>query len=270
MKRLGFAASISVAEVECVSSCAAGAQVVGEELTVTDTLGPFVLTFDGVDASERFRMESADELASEAEATILFPYVYSEKGDVPALSGCFTDKCPADFFPPDDPAYRGIYESHPEIDPYAVRPLLKFNHSVDIGAKLKRAFIYDRNIIMENRGLVPGKDIMVVGFDNTHMSEDMLPPLSSIGTDTQGLGHRAAQIMLNMMNGQKACSEVVRTKLYGRESLVYETNEYTTQELEIADPGFICRMFDDCFYRYSSSNISREQINLREQRERGP
>lgn len=117
-------------------------------------------------------------------------------------------------------------------------------------------------IAMEKRGLVPGRDIMVVGFDNTHMSENMLPPLTSIGTDTLGLGQRAAQLMLEMLDGHEAHSEVVRTRLYGRESLVYETYEYTLQELDNADPDFINRMFDDCFYRYSSGT-GREQIDLR-------
>lgn len=117
-------------------------------------------------------------------------------------------------------------------------------------------------IAMDKHGLVPGRDIMVVGFDNTHMSENMLPPLTSIGTDTLGLGQKAAQLMLEMLDGREVHSEVVRTRLYGRESLIYENYEYTAQELEKVDPGFIDRMFDDCFYRFSSTT-GREQIDLR-------
>lgn len=149
-----IAASISGEDVECMSACVTGAQVVGEELTVTDTFGPCALTFNGMDAPERFRRELGDELNTNSRLSLLFPYVYTEKGNTPALVGYIKDKCPAELFPPDDPVFRGEYEKHPDIDPYAVRPMLKFNHNVDVGAKLKRAFIYDQKIISENRALL--------------------------------------------------------------------------------------------------------------------
>lgn len=44
---------------------------------------------------------------------------------------------------------------------------------------------------MRKRSLVPGEDIMVFGFDNTHMAGEMIPTLSSIGTDNCSLGQRA-------------------------------------------------------------------------------
>ena len=116
---------------------------------------------------------------------------------------------------------------------------------------------------MEKRDLVPGRDIMVLGFDNTHMAEEMLPPLTSVGTDTVNLGQKAFELALTMMYGGEAHSEVVKTRLYGRESLKYETYVYSRKELLDVNPDYIYRMFDDCFYRYNSDNISREQVNLK-------
>ena len=46
-------------------------------------------------------------------------------------------------------------------------------------------------IVMQERGLVPGKDIMVFGFDNTRMSSELTPTLSSIGASEATLGQAA-------------------------------------------------------------------------------
>ena len=116
---------------------------------------------------------------------------------------------------------------------------------------------------MSKKGLVPGENIMVIGFDNTHLAEELQPSLTSIGSDTVALGQKAMELILKMSDGEQAESAAVRTRLYGRESMRYESYEYTTQELLNIDHDFIYRMFDDCFYRYSSEHISREQVNLR-------
>ncbi len=116
---------------------------------------------------------------------------------------------------------------------------------------------------MAQRSLVPGKDIMVFGFDNTRMSGELIPPLTSIGSDKMSLGQRALELLLEMMNGSRAKSDTVPTRLYGRGSFPYETYDYNRKELVSADPAFIYRMFDDCFYRYKSSYIDREAIDLK-------
>ncbi|MBO4338189.1 MAG: LacI family DNA-binding transcriptional regulator [Lachnospiraceae bacterium] len=45
--------------------------------------------------------------------------------------------------------------------------------------------LYD---VMRAKGLIPGKDIAVFGFDNANIAGEMIPPLASIGTDGVTLG----------------------------------------------------------------------------------
>ena len=116
---------------------------------------------------------------------------------------------------------------------------------------------------MRQRGLTPGKDILVFGFDNTHMAGDLTPTLASIGADRCSLGQKALEVLLRKMNGERVSSALVPTRLYGRESLQYEMYVYTSQDMQKLDPGFIDRMFDDCFYRYKNEFIDRESVNLK-------
>ena len=117
---------------------------------------------------------------------------------------------------------------------------------------------------MKKRELVPGKDIMVIGFDNSHAAENMIPPLASIGAEADMLGQKALDVLMGIIAGKKEESVMIRTRLYGRESLPYERYEYTTKEMAGVNREFILRMFDDCFYRYKNVHHTREEVNLRE------
>ncbi|MBR1864265.1 MAG: substrate-binding domain-containing protein [Ruminococcus sp.] len=116
---------------------------------------------------------------------------------------------------------------------------------------------------MAQRGLAPGEDILVFGFDNTRMSGELMPTLTSIGSDKVTLGQKALELLMDKMNGQEVSSATVPTRLYGRESFPYEMYDYTTVEMVNADPAFIYRMFDDCFYRYKGSYVDRESVDLK-------
>ena len=76
---------------------------------------------------------------------------------------------------------------------------------------------------MRERGLIPGKDMIVFGFDNADMTGQMMPPLASIGASGITVGQRALELLLDMINGQEVSSVVVPTRLFGRESFEYET-----------------------------------------------
>ncbi|MBR4819835.1 MAG: substrate-binding domain-containing protein [Clostridiales bacterium] len=115
---------------------------------------------------------------------------------------------------------------------------------------------------MEARRLVPGKDIMVFAFDNTTMAGRMIPALSSIGVADITLGRQSLNLLLEQMDGGPVRSVEIPTRLYGRDSFFYEMYEYTKLEMRNADPAFINRMFNDCFYRYRYEYISRESVNL--------
>ena len=116
---------------------------------------------------------------------------------------------------------------------------------------------------MKARDLVPGKDVYVFGFDNTHMAGEMTPTLSSIGADKCSLGKMALEVMLAKLNGTDIGSALVPTRLYGRQSFYYEMYDYTAVDLQNADEAFIYRLFDDCFYRYRNETMDRESVNLK-------
>ncbi|MBQ2099643.1 MAG: GGDEF domain-containing protein [Lachnospiraceae bacterium] len=118
-------------------------------------------------------------------------------------------------------------------------------------------------IEMEKRRLVPGKDILVFGFDNTLTSSAMVPPLASIGPAEETLGKRALEVLLEKMNGRRVKSVVLPTSLYGRASCPYEKYDFTTRDLIKGDTTFINRMFDECFYRYKNEYFDSKTINLR-------
>lgn len=116
---------------------------------------------------------------------------------------------------------------------------------------------------MAKRGLVPGKDIFVFGFDNTRMAGEMIPTLSSIGAAQCTLGQRAIEVLFDKLSGKETHDTSVLTRLYGRDSFRYEMYDYTTREMLSVDPAFIYRMFDDCMYRYRNANLDRNSVNLR-------
>lgn len=116
---------------------------------------------------------------------------------------------------------------------------------------------------MKSRGLVPGRDVMVFGFDNTRMSGEMSPPLASIGPSEQTVGQKALELLLAQLDGESVESELVPTKLYARMSLDYEAYDYPSLDLMNMNEAFIYRMFDDCFYRYKNERYDREKVNLK-------
>ena len=116
---------------------------------------------------------------------------------------------------------------------------------------------------MKKRELIPGKDIFVFGFDNTHMAGEISPTLSSIGADHYTLSQKAVEVLLNKLDGKETVSAYIPTRLYGRESFHYEMYDYTTLEMLQMDTSFIYRMFDDCLYRYRTAYFDRESVNLR-------
>ncbi|MBO4916211.1 MAG: LacI family DNA-binding transcriptional regulator [Oscillospiraceae bacterium] len=116
---------------------------------------------------------------------------------------------------------------------------------------------------MRSRGLVPGKDIMVFGFDNTRMSGEMIPPLSSIGARTQTTGQRAVEMLLSRLGGEEIHSEKLPTRIYLRDSLPDERADFVPVDLIHMDDKTIYMLFDDCFYRYKNVRYDRERVDLR-------
>ncbi len=146
-------AAISGENVESHSSCATGVQVIGEEVEITDTFGTCILSINGKDAAREYRIGIGDALKNRPELTNLFPYVYSDVSDIPIFVRFSDNESIAEMFDANDPVNSDSYASHPDIDVNCRRELINANHNVKAGKKLKRAFIYDRKIISDNRAL---------------------------------------------------------------------------------------------------------------------
>jgi len=85
-----------------------------------------------------------------------------------------------------------------------------FNDAVAFG-------VYDG---LRTRRLEPGTDFAVVGFDDVIEAHTSVPALTTISVDPQGMGRRAAQLLLKQINAGKADAEAVTTgvRLVVRES----------------------------------------------------
>lgn len=120
--------------------------------------------------------------------------------------------------------------------------------------------LYD---VLREKGLEPGKDIYVFGFDNGPLAAEVTPPLASVGASGKMLGQRALEMLMDRMDGKEVRSQKVPTRLFGRESLMYDMFEFTTREMLTADSTFTDRFFDNCFYRYRNEVIGQGSINLK-------
>ncbi|NLS00504.1 substrate-binding domain-containing protein [Rhizobium sp. P38BS-XIX] len=69
-------------------------------------------------------------------------------------------------------------------------------------------------------GLEPGRDFAVVGFDDVIEAKTAVPALTTISVDPQGMGRRAAQLLLKQINAGKAEAEAIvsSVRLVVRES----------------------------------------------------
>ena len=106
--------------VDRVTSFVSGAQVVGEELTITAADERKIVTIDNRPANQVFLEGVGNKIENNPQMGFFFPFVYTGDVDAPFMVGYQKD---------------GLLISHNTI----------------IGAKIKRAFIYDRKIISDNR-----------------------------------------------------------------------------------------------------------------------
>ena len=113
---------------------------------------------------------------------------------------------------PGAPTRRGGREAMENVlaRPCPPSAVLCYNDIVAIGAT--RALIA--------RGMVPGKDMGVIGFDDIAEAQDNAPPLTTVSGDTKHLGVRCAESLLGLIRGQDPAnlSYDGKTRLIIRES----------------------------------------------------
>ncbi|MBR6274385.1 MAG: substrate-binding domain-containing protein [Lachnospiraceae bacterium] len=116
---------------------------------------------------------------------------------------------------------------------------------------------------MKQRNLEPGRDVYVFGFDNTHLADELQPTLSSIGAYGITPGAMALELLVKMMDEEEVHSELIPTRLYGRESYDYEMYDDSLLGSKANTDDYVNKMFDECFYRYKNITFSREIVNLK-------
>ena len=146
-------AAISGDEIECCTSFASGAEVVGNEMVIDDTFGGDIMTIDGQDAPEEYYDRVGGVLDKRKDLSYLFPYVYSEKNDTPLLVQYYENESIEDVYSKSNPDHIKQYEAHPGLDTGSKRSRLVASYSVKSGSRIKRAFIHGNKIVYDNQRL---------------------------------------------------------------------------------------------------------------------
>ena len=112
--------------------------------------------------------------------------------------------------------------------------------------------LYDE---MRKRGLIPGKDIYVFGYDNTVPAARSKPSLSSVWADSVALGEKAFDLLLRMLSGEEVSSQTLPTRFIQRDSF----GNRDKGESRVLDYRAIDAYFDEIFYRFKNEE-SQENI----------
>lgn len=101
---------------------------------------------------------------------------------------------------------------------------------------------------MKRRNLQPGRDISVLGYDDSPIAMTADPPLSSVRADMEEVGAEAFRMICKMLNGEKVENQVLSTKFIRRNSFVHVVDE----EEGNGDQGNLHfeKAFDDIFCRH--------------------
>ena len=146
-------ATIGGGEVESFCAYATGVQAIGAEFEITDAFGSCILELAGVDAAKEYCTGIGEVLHNRPELAELFPLVYADAPDIPVPVQYIENTSLAELFPENDPANAKMFADRPDLTPGERKEFILTNHNVTVGRKLRRAFIYDRKIIADNRAM---------------------------------------------------------------------------------------------------------------------
>lgn len=116
---------------------------------------------------------------------------------------------------------------------------------------------------LKRRKKMPGKDVYVLGYDNTITAMKLEPFLSSVWADSAEVGEKALEIVLRMLSGEAVTGEVLKTKFIKRASFGNDEQcegEDNKKEIEI-DRIRTEEYFEDIFYRCKHEDAD-EKVEL--------
>lgn len=140
-------------------------------------------------------------------------------------------------------AYRKLLDDNPELE-----AVFCVNDEVAMG-------LYEE---LRHRGIQPGKDIYVLGYDDTVMSAKMTPSLSSVRADAGRLGEEAVRMVTRMLNGEKVADTMIPTRFIRRDSIPAGSGEV---EMNQKKGGEIT--FEDIFFRLCHEEMQEKMEKLR-------
>ena len=106
--------------------------------------------------------------------------------------------------------------------------------------------------VMKQRGLIPGKNIKVFGYDNTIEGAKATPSLSTVGSDAMFLGQKSVETLLRVLDGEKLEPIVLPAKFIKRDSIGdvgFQDDESLNADVNADD------LFDKIFYRYNDDEV---------------
>lgn len=116
---------------------------------------------------------------------------------------------------------------------------------------------------LKHRNIVPGRDISVLGYDDTINATKINPSLSSVAADPVELGKQGLKLVLNMLEGETAESLVLPTKFILRNSFCSPIDGVAEQKNQTEAMYHADDSFDEIFYRYSHEEYQYEMDLLR-------
>jgi len=116
--------------------------------------------------------------------------------------------------------------------------------------------------VMKKRGLVPGKDIKVFGFDNSISAAKVIPALSTIEANPMELCGKSYELLMDMLAGREVSDARTPTRFILRDSFGKISDDgapiTTNDEVHIEIISNLVNLenlddvFDKLFYRYRS------------------
>lgn len=103
--------------------------------------------------------------------------------------------------------------------------------------------------VLRDRDLEPGRDVKILGFDNSVMAAMMSPSLSTVDADAVELGSHGLRMAMRALEGEDVGVEKTPTRFLLRDSFE-GPEEKAEKDDELFNRTLLNRQFDQVFYRY--------------------
>lgn len=143
----------------------------------------------------------------------------------------------------DNPACKQILDQMPDVE-----AIFCVNDDSALG-------LYDE---MECRGIEPGRDIKVLGYDDTIYASRVKPSLSSVAADPEKLAFHSLENVLKLHDGETVETEYLPTKLIKRNSLRSSDKKIDKDFDRYLTEEYIDDFFDHIYYRYLNERMSKD------------